>query len=117
MPVYPRNVVSKWKPILVFSKGNWQERNPWYDRLHCDVKEKKWHPWQQPLPIVENLVRDFSKPGDLVVDPCGGAFTTAVACRTLGRRFVGCDVEKKWVEAGHQRLAEVQGDTLAEKQA
>ena len=110
-PIHPRNVVSKWKPILAYSKGDWQKMGMWCDRLHCDIQEKDWHPWQQPLPDVEMLIRYFSKPGDLVVDPCGGAFTTAVACRNLGRRFIGCDVEKKWVDTGHQRLAECQGDT------
>ena len=31
---------------------------------------------------LENLARDFSQPGDLIVDPLGGGFTTAVACQT-----------------------------------
>jgi predicted RNA methylase len=51
-------------------------------------------------------VRYFSTPGDLVVDPCAGSFTTAVACHRLGRRFVGCDVDKAAVVVGQERLAE-----------
>ena len=103
-PVHPLDLVSKWKPILVFSKGDWQKRGRWYDLLHCDSKEKDWHLWQQPLQDVETLIRYFSDAGDLVVDPCGGGFTTAVACRNLGRRFIGCDVDEHCVARGLERL-------------
>ena len=43
---------------------------------------------------MELLVLYFSVPGDLVVDTCGGGFTTAVACRNLGRRCISCDIDK-----------------------
>ena len=98
-------VLSKWKPILVFSKGGFPKRGQWCDVSHVNEKEKDWHPWQQPLTEVEMLVRYFSDAGDLVVDPCGGGFTTAVACRNLGRRFIGCDVEQGCVSRGSERLA------------
>jgi site-specific DNA-methyltransferase (adenine-specific) len=103
--IHPLDLTSKWKPILVFSKGNWQKRGRWCDLLHCDAKEKDWHPWQQPLQDVEMLVRYFSEPGDLVVDPCGGGFTAAVACRNLGRRCIACDVDEQCVSRGWERLA------------
>jgi site-specific DNA-methyltransferase (adenine-specific) len=103
--IHPIDLTSKWKPILVFSKGKWQKRGRWCDLLHCDFKQKEWHPWQQPLPDVEMLVRYFSEPGDLVVDPCGGGFTTAVACRNLGRRCIACDVDEQSVALGLERLA------------
>ena len=98
-------VLSKWKPILVFSKGGFPRRGQWCDVSLVNQKEKDWHPWQQPLAEVEMLVRYFSDPGDLVVDPCGGGFTTAVACRNLGRRCLACDVDKQCVARGWERLA------------
>jgi DNA modification methylase len=39
-------------------------------------------------------------------DPCAGSFTTALACRELRRRFIGCDVHNNCVVAGQRRLAE-----------
>ena len=51
-------------------------------------------------------MRYFSKPGDLVCDPCGGGFTTAAACVNLGRRCISCDCEKNYVVNGQKRLAE-----------
>ena len=95
-----RNVTGKWKPILIYSQGNWQERGQWPDVLMVNSKEKDWHDWQEPLEEVEKLVRYFSKPGDLVVDTCGGGFTTAVACRNLGRRCIACDIDQACGDPG-----------------
>ena len=100
-----QRITSKWKPILIFSKGDLRKLGPWSDVSHVEESEKDWHEWQQPLAEVKKLVDDLSQPGDLVVDPCGGGFTTAIACHLLGRRFVGCDIDKAAVLKGQERLA------------
>ncbi len=38
------DLVSRWKPILIFSRGKWEKRPRWYDVLKTDGKEKQWHP-------------------------------------------------------------------------
>jgi DNA modification methylase len=98
-------VVSKWKPILVFTKGEWTKEGEWFDVSIINSKEKEWHDWQQPLEEVERLIKDFSDSGDLVVDPLGGGFTTAVACQRLGRRCISCDIDEASVIRGQDRLA------------
>ncbi len=103
--VRSRNVMAKWKPVLIYSKGKWRDRGQWPDMLMINSKEKDWHPWQQPLEEVETLLRYFSQPGDLIVDPCGGGFTTAVASRNLGRRCIACDIDESCVVRGQDRLA------------
>ena len=108
--VHHRKVFSRWKPLLIYSKGKWTPRDWWYDVYKFNVKEKAAHDWQQPLPEVEKLLGDFSRPGDLVVDPCGGGFTTAVACERLGRRCVSCDIDEAAVVRGRERLAQARID-------
>ena len=103
--IHPLGITSQWKPILVFSKGNWAKTGRCSDVIRMNGKEKECHEWQQPLVDVEKFVEYFSGPGDLVVDPCGGGFTTAIACHRLGRRFVGCDIDKAAVASGQERLA------------
>ena len=73
--------------------------------LSINSKEKEWHDWQQPLEEVERLIRDFSDFGDLVIDPLGGGFTTAVACKRLGRRCIAFDIDEAAVIRGQDRLA------------
>jgi DNA modification methylase len=97
-------VVSKWKPILLFSKGDWSKAGEWFDVSLVKTKEKDWHDWQQLLSEVSDLIRSFSNPGDIVVDPLAGGFTTAVACLHFGRRCVACDVDESAVIRGQDRL-------------
>ena len=103
--VHPRHAISKWKPVLVYSKGEWESRGRWPDVLNVCSREKDYHDWQQPLEEAQRLISYFSQPGDLVVDPCGGSFTIGLACQNLGRRFVGCDIDKVAVVKGQERLA------------
>ena len=107
-PMHTVKVVSNSIPFVVYTKGE-RDRDQWtkwLDTLEFDMKEKEYHPWQRPLAEIEKLIRYFTRPGDLVVDPCGGGFTTAVAAQRLGRQCVSCDIEKAHVVTGQQRLKE-----------
>lgn len=88
-----------WRP------GEWRKRGQWSDVLHVNSKKKDWHPYQQPIDEVEPLVRYFSEPGNLVVDPCAGGFPTAVACKNLGRRCIAYDIDESYVIRGQDRRA------------
>jgi hypothetical protein len=47
----------------------------------------------KPLWLMRALVRDYTRKGDLIVDPCAGAATTLIAAATEGRRAVGAEVD------------------------
>lgn len=104
-PVHFLHGITKSIPIAIYSKGAWAIKGRWVDTFLDSGEEKNWHEWQRPLAEVEKLIDYFSHPGDLVVDPCGGGFTTAIACERLARRCVACDVEKASVVKGQERLA------------
>jgi hypothetical protein len=59
----------------------------------------------KPLTIMSAIVRDYSRPGDLVCDPCAGLATTALACSSLGRRFVGSEIDPETYAKAKQRLS------------
>ncbi len=64
------------------------------------------HPCPFPEEIPHRLVHLYSYPGDVVMDPfCGSGQTTKVA-RHLGRRYVGLDIEERYVEYSRGRLNE-----------
>ena len=58
----------------------------------------------KPLWIMERLVEDYSRPGDLIVDPCCGAGTTLVAAQRTGRRSIGGDILPAHVEIAARRI-------------
>jgi site-specific DNA-methyltransferase (adenine-specific) len=62
------------------------------------------HPTQKPLSLLDRIVRCASKPGDLVVDPFSGSGTTGVAAVGAGRRYIGFEREKEYVELSRLRI-------------
>lgn len=70
------------------------------------VGSREAQPWPggKPLWLMRDLVRDYSRPGDLVWDPCAGAGTTAVACKELDRRSVSMDMGPEACRVTAERL-------------
>ena len=66
----------------------------------------KIHPTQKPLDLFRELVEKHSDENDLVVDPFLGSGTSALAALSKGRRFRGCDIDARYVEAAEKSVAE-----------
>lgn len=58
----------------------------------------------KPEWLMQALVRDYSRPGDLIVDPFAGWGSTLIAARALGRRSIGIDVDAEALEECRRRL-------------
>ena len=69
-----------------------------------DKNNKAIHPTQKPLFLLRKLIEVSSKPGDVVLDVFMGLGSTAVAAKQTGRQFLGCEINKKYVEWAKQRL-------------
>lgn len=65
------------------------------------------HPTEKPVPLMSELIADFTTPGDLILDPFMGSGTTGVACIKAGRRFVGIERDPKYFDVARQRLEAV----------
>lgn len=50
------------------------------------------HPQQKPLDLLKWLVKTYSNPSDLIVDPFAGSGSTGVAALSLGRQFMGWEI-------------------------
>jgi hypothetical protein len=66
----------------------------------------------KPLQSMLGLVRDYSRPGSLVVDPCCGGGTTLAAAKILGRRSVGIDSDHHHCELTAKRLRDTREQTI-----
>jgi DNA modification methylase len=64
-----------------------------------------FHPTEKPIGVIKKMIRNSSLKDDLILDPFLGSGTTAVACKELGRRFIGIEIEPKYCEIARQRLA------------
>ena len=59
----------------------------------------------KPLGLMSAIVRDYSRPGDLVCDPFCGSGTTAIAALQEGRRFVGSEAKPEHHAIAMRRIA------------
>jgi len=69
---------------------------------------KRYHPTQKPIKLIKRIVKDYSNENDLILDPFLGSGTTAVACKSLKRDFIGIEINPKYVEIANKRLKHVQ---------
>lgn len=76
-----------------------------YRRL-CREHNLPVHSAMFPYELAEFLVKFGSTPGDLVVDPFSGSFTTAKVCEDLDRRWIGSDNIHEYVKGGSLRFGD-----------
>lgn len=64
------------------------------------------HPTQKPLPMVQEWVRSFTDPGDLILDPFAGTSTTLRAAANEGRRAIGYETREQFCKLSARRLGQ-----------
>lgn len=76
-----------------------QMKDVWVLNLPTKVeKEFGKHPTQKPLSVLNRILLASTKEGDLVLDPFNGSGTTGIACEQLGRKYIGIDKEKDYLD-------------------
>lgn len=89
--------------------GSYHEKRTWFvTNANKKDKEKYGHPTIKPFEIIKNLVSNSSCDGDLVLDPFIGSGTTAVACKQLGRNYIGFEKDDKHFHTAVKRVNEYQ---------
>ncbi|HQU07816.1 MAG: site-specific DNA-methyltransferase [Parcubacteria group bacterium 21-54-25] len=74
--------------------------------------EKKYgkHPTQKPIELLRRIVLASTNKGDVVLDPFTGSSTTGLAATMNGRKFVGIDKEKQYLDLSTKRFKDLQHD-------
>ena len=66
--------------------------------------QQQVHPTQKPVPLLEWLVLTYSNEGETVLDNCMGSGTTGVACKNLGRSFIGIELDYNYYQIATKRI-------------
>lgn len=82
--------------------------NVWYDISPIVPwgEEHTDHPTQKPLQLMKRCVSLWTNENDVVLDFTMGSGTTGVACKQLGRSFIGIEKDEKWYNLAVRRLGE-----------
>jgi adenine-specific DNA-methyltransferase len=79
--------------------------NVWeFARVRYRMDEYENHPTQKPIALLERIIKASSNPGDLVLDPFSGTFTTSFVAKELGRDSIGIELQEDYVKIGLRRL-------------
>ena len=65
---------------------------------------KNNHPTTKPIKLMSYLVTLGSRPNETVLDPFMGSGTTGVACKMLGRKFIGVEMEEEYMKIAEARI-------------
>lgn len=87
-----------------------------YTHLVNNPERHGEHPTEKPRRLMSEIVADFTKPADVILDPFMGSGTTGVAAAMAGRRFVGIEMNERYFDIACKRIedAQRQGDMFAE---
>lgn len=95
--------------------GEYETKHKYYvSKINQGDKYLFDHPTIKPLNIIKNFLINSSRENELVLDPFMGSGTTAVACKELGRNYIGFELNPKFHQISIDRL---NGVTPREKKA
>ena len=116
LPTYSNKYLSDTEYCLYFRKGkgkcypqSYEDAKTFYI-APLNQKDKKLygHPTPKPVDIIEKLVRNSSREGDVVFDPFTGSGSTGEACLRNNRNFIGSELNTTYYETAKARLENVE---------
>ncbi|HEC69191.1 MAG TPA: site-specific DNA-methyltransferase [Candidatus Omnitrophica bacterium] len=102
---YERMKNGNWHKEDILKKPGKQMRSVWAIGTPKAI-EKKFgkHPTQKPIDLLKRVVLASTKENDLILDPFTGSSTTGLVAYLYGRRFIGIDTEKKYLDLSIKRF-------------
>lgn len=88
---------------LAYTSFDSPQRRVLFNRAEI-LKDGSCHPTQKPLALMRWCIEKYSDPNDLILDPFLGSGTTAVACKQLGRRYIGIEINPSYCKIAEDRL-------------
>lgn len=93
--------------------------NVWqFPRVRYKMAEYENHPTQKPEALLERIILASSHPGEVVLDPFSGSFTTAAVALKHGRKIIGIELNEEFFKIGLRRteIAQHYKGEILEKQ-
>lgn len=81
------------------------DRNAKIAKHTRNTHEKRVHICQKPIPIYHWLLRQFAKPGQIILDTHVGSGSSLIACENMGFEYVGFEIDPDYYEAAKNRMS------------
>ena len=92
-----------------------EDHHRWFRSVWTDVRgesRRRGHPAPYPVELASRLIQMFSFVGDTVLDPFWGTGTTTVAAMKTARHSVGYEIDRRFLQMGHDRLAQIDVESV-----
>lgn len=102
-----RYYLNAYEMILMLRKGKSKTINNKGTKNVLQINNiigNKTHPTEKPVELMEILVDNSSSVGGVVLDLFMGTGSTGVACKRLGREFIGIEIDKKYFDIAKERI-------------
>ena len=71
------------------------------------MEVKNIHPTQEPVDLLEYLIKTYTQNGEVILDNCMGSGSTGVAALNLHRKFIGIELDDKYFEIAEKRIQDI----------
>lgn len=88
--------------------------NLWTDIPNTSSSTRTGYPTEKNEELLKRIIATSSDPGDLVLDCFVGSGTTAAVAQKLGRRWIGCDINRGAIQTAAKRLESICRDQRAD---
>ncbi len=92
-------------------------KQPLADVMDMPYSGNKLHPTQKPVVALAPLIRSFTLPGELVLDPFAGSGSSCAAALLTGRRYIGMELDTEYFQHASARLERVYERIAAKKRS
>ncbi|MGC8549832.1 MAG: DNA methyltransferase [Acidobacteriaceae bacterium] len=83
-------------------------KQPLMDVMEMPYSGNKLHPTQKPVAVLAQLIRSFTLPGELVLDPFTGSGSTCAAALLTNRKYLGMELDAEYHCVASERLTRVE---------
>jgi len=102
---YTSEGIARYKRYLDELEGQplttlWDDLSP----INSQSLERTGFPTQKPGELISRMLETATNPGDIILDCFLGSGTTAAVAQKLGRRWIGCDINKGAIQTTAKRL-------------
>lgn len=87
----------KWKSKTINNCWSWQV-------LEFSNPRNKLHPTEKPVALIQVLVENSTKEGDIILDPFSGSNSLWVACENTNRKWICIEKEQSYFDIGIERI-------------
>jgi site-specific DNA-methyltransferase (adenine-specific) len=70
--------------------------------------EERFHPTEKPVDLMEQIIKDFTSPNDLILDPFSGSGSTHVAAKKWMRKSIGFEVDESYSSKANARITKTE---------